>query len=187
VDTVESFASIGCASCGICRERHAVGLESRNETGRSSPRKPSTNLARLAPNPRQSERGTCGFKRFPAVPRPIPPSTGIPPNPAQPRGEPLKKAKKNDGGPKARLFRRWDFKTSAFNRSATPPGGGPRLPRAPPRWWRSRRRRREGRSGERARRPRLGPCGPLRARGSIGTRQSLHWPPSDPRERWPSG
>ena len=47
------------------------------------------------------------------------------------------------------------FKTSAFNRSATPPGGGPRLPRGPPRRWRSRERRREGRSGEHARRPGL--------------------------------
>jgi hypothetical protein len=73
---------------------------------------------RASPNADRAVSG--GFRRFPAVPRPIPRGTSIPPNPAQPREKSLKQAKirrRLEGAILAGLV----FKTGAFNRSATLP------------------------------------------------------------------
>ena len=87
--------------------------------------KPSTNPAGLAPNPRQSNRGSCGFRRFPAAPRLIAHPATNPPNPAQPCGKPLRKAK-NPGANKDAIFRVAGFQDQCIQPLCHPSGDGRR-------------------------------------------------------------
>jgi hypothetical protein len=71
------------------------------------PPQPSTNVARLAPNPRQSKRGSGGLRRLTAVSRRPAPAATKPPNPAHPREKWLKQAKNPPRTKDPRNLDRW--------------------------------------------------------------------------------
>lgn len=85
------------------RRHRRVSTQGARAGGRKLRLKPSTNLASLAPNPRQFKRGSCGFRRLTAVLRGWTPAAANRPNAAQPCGKRLRKAK-NPGAGKRRDF-----------------------------------------------------------------------------------
>jgi hypothetical protein len=98
--------------------RHLSARRAARSARRYAPR---STRSRRSPNPRQFERGSCGFRRFTAVSRRRTAAAANRPNPAQRCGKRLRIAKGRAHSCEARLCGRPDFKTGAFNRSATLP------------------------------------------------------------------
>jgi hypothetical protein len=115
-------AARGFAPRGTRLRRAAGDARRARRPAVDAPDKPSTNFSILAPNSRQSGRGSSGLRRLTAVSRRRASAATTPPNLAQPCGKRLRKAKNLGAGKRRDSSGPGVFETAAFNRSATPPG-----------------------------------------------------------------